>query len=179
MGFEHVTRDVDHFPVQKLHEVLATHVKHVVSRLIVLVHLHATSVEQSIDIVFAEERLSYFEAATAAEGSVNVVDAYDGVTDHVVVSTQHLWCELVQREDFAWADLSVVHLDTVTEEEFVYLLDLGARSENAFVSPKVFQIITTDPFVNLLVLVCQRCLEAVSWREVLLKLISRDQSISK
>jgi len=177
--FENVALDGDHFAVEKPHEVLSADVENAVSGLVVLVDLHAPGLEQRFDVVLTEESLRYLEAAAAAESSINVVDAHHGVADDVVISAEHFIGEMLYRVDLTRTDLRVVHLDAVAEEQPVHLFDLVAGAKDALVSPVVLQIVAADPLAHFLIQICQRGLEAVARRQVLLKLLSRHQSISE
>lgn len=77
--------DLDDVAVQQPHEVITAHIEDVVAMGVVLVNLHAPSVEQIRNIIITEECLCYFEATAAAEGTEDVADSEDGVANDVMV----------------------------------------------------------------------------------------------
>mmetsp|Transcript_31292 Transcript_31292/g.38706 ORF Transcript_31292/g.38706 Transcript_31292/m.38706 type:complete len:220 (-) Transcript_31292:260-919(-) len=162
MSLEHVTIHADHVAVHQAHEVLTAHIKHVVTRVVMLMHLHAASTEEGRDVVLAEERRSYFEAATTTECTIDVIFADNGIADHMVVLPEHLLRNVIEWVDLAWADLRVVELDAVAQEQLVQFFNFGAGTEEALVSPEVLEVITAHPLIDFLIQVSQRCLETVA-----------------
>ena len=80
MCLENVAIDIDNVAVEQLYEVFAADIEQVVAGAIVLVNLEAACLEQIRDIIVAEERLAYFEAAPAPESTIDVVYSNNGVT---------------------------------------------------------------------------------------------------
>ena len=144
-----------------------------------LMHLHATSAEQFFNIVFTEERGAYLEASASTEGPVNVVDANDCVSNDMMIVSKHAFRDLVHWHDLAWANLGVVHLNAVAQEELVHLFDVCAGAKDAFVAPVVFQVVAANPLIRLLIHVCQCGLEAVLVRQCFLKLSFRYKRIAE
>lgn len=159
---EHVIVDVDHVAVHDTHEVLSAHIEDVVACGVVLVHLHAASLEQIGDVVLTEECRCYFEASSTAESSRNIVNSNDGVTDDYMVLSEHLRGDVVKMDDLTWADLGLKDVDAGSKEELVHLLDLLTSSKNALVPPEVLEVISADPFTRALVLVSKGRHEARS-----------------
>ena len=97
VSLEHVAAiaDVDDIAVEEADKVLSAHVKHVVARAIMLVHLHAAGAEQLWNVVFAEESRTHLEAPAAPEGPEDVTDADHRVTNHAMVITEHLMGDVV------------------------------------------------------------------------------------
>ena len=99
------------------------------ARLIVLVHFEAASLEEFGDVVGAEERGSYLEAASAAERTIDVILANNCVTELDVIATEHLLTDVVKCNRLTGTDLSVVKLHTVTQEQLVKLFNFRACAE--------------------------------------------------
>ena len=137
MSLEDVVFNSDDISVQQANEIFSANVEHIVTRLIVLVHLHAACAEQIGDIIFAEESLRNFEATSTSKCPKNVTDTDDSITNHVMVRTEHLWSDLVEGHDLAWADLSLVNVNALPKEEPVHLFDLFTCSKDALVTPEV------------------------------------------
>ena len=144
-----------------------------------LVHLHAASAEQFFNVVFTEERGAYLEASASTECPVNVVNANDCVSNDMVIVSKHAFRDLVHWHDLAWANLGVVHLNAVAQEELVHLFDVCAGAKDAFVAPVVLQVVATNPLTSLLIHVCQSGLEAVGVRQGFFKLSFRYQRIAE
>jgi len=144
-----------------------------------LVHLHAASTEQFFNVVFTEERGAYLEASASTECSINVVDANDCVSDDMVIISKHAFRDLVHGHDLAWANLGVVHLHAVAQEELVHLFDVCAGAKDAFVAPVMFQVVAANPLTRLLIHVGQSGLEAVLVRQCFFKLSFSNESIAE
>ena len=80
--------------IQQTNKVFPANIENIVARSVMLVHLHAARAEQLGDVIFAEESRADFEATTASESSVNITGSNDGITNHVMVPTQHLGRDL-------------------------------------------------------------------------------------
>ena len=177
--FQNVTIDTDDIAVQESHEVLTTNIEDTVSRVIMLVHLHAASAEQLRDIIITEESRAYFEAATATESPIDIILADDCVTDDMMVGTQHSFSDLLKRHHSTWANLGIVDLNAVSKEQLVHLFDLCASTKDALIAPVVLKIVATNPLACFLLQVSQGCLETMSVRQCIFHLISSNKSIPK
>ena len=174
-----MTINTDDITVQESHKVLTTNIEDTVSSVIMLVHLHAASVEQLRDVIVTEESGAYFEAATPTESSVDVILANDCVADNMMVVAKHSFSDLLERHHSTWANLSIVDLNTVSKEKLVHLLNFSASTKNALIAPVVLEIIATNPLACFLLQVSQGCLEAMSMRQSIFHLLSSNESISK
>ena len=163
---EHRVACLDHVAVEQVHEVLtADIVDSVANVLVMLMDLHATSGEQVWDVILTEESLCDLEASSTTEGSEDVTDTNDSMSDHTMVITKHSRSDGIDWHDLAWADLGILHVDAVTQEELVHLLDFLAGAKDALMAPVVLQVISADPLARVLVLVGQSSLEAiVQWQ---------------
>ena len=93
---EMVAIDVDNVAIEKVNEVCATNAQHVVAGFIMLVDFKAAGLEKLCNIVGAEERRSYFEAASAPERPIDIIDANDCVTEFDVIIAEHVLADAVQ-----------------------------------------------------------------------------------
>ena len=94
MSLKNVIFNSHNVAVQQANKVFPANIEDVVARSVMLVHLHAACAEQFRDVILAEECRSDFEATTASESSVNITGSNDGITNHVMVPTQHLGRDL-------------------------------------------------------------------------------------
>jgi len=78
-----------------------------------------------------------------------------------VIVTKHLRRDLIEFIHLAGANFCIVNVNTVAKEEFVHLLNLFAGTEDAFVPPEVFEVVSANPLTCALVFVSQCRLEAM------------------
>ena len=94
MSLKNVIFDSHNVAVHDANKVFSANIENVVARSVMLVNLHATCAEQLGDVIFAEECLGDLEATSAPESSENVTSSNDSITNHMMVSTKHLWRDL-------------------------------------------------------------------------------------